>query len=78
MTRNSDGEKFTALGLMGGGEGRNHQLGIVRDNEDVELRCNDIQYVRPGDVLWSKSGGGGGVGDPLEREVDQVAWGRAE
>jgi N-methylhydantoinase B len=74
MTGNSDGEKFTALGLMGGGEGKKHRLGINRKGKKVRLRCNDVQYVQPGDVLWSKTGGGGGVGNPLDRDMERVRW----
>ena len=74
MTGNSDGEKFGALGLMGGTEGKKHKLGIIRGGKKVRLRCNDVQYVEPGDIIWTKSGGGGGVGDPLDREVEKVLW----
>jgi N-methylhydantoinase B len=74
MTGNSDGEKFGAVGLLGGTEGKKHRLGIVRKGKKVRLRCNDVQYVEPGDILWSKSGGGGGVGDPLQRDVRKVQW----
>jgi len=74
MTGNSDGEKFGALGLMSGTEGKKHKLGIIRKGKKVQLRCNDVQYVQPGDVIWSKSGGGGGVGNPLDREVEKVRW----
>ena len=28
----------------------------------------------PGDVVISKSGGGGGVGHPVDREIEKVAW----
>lgn len=74
MTGNSDGEKFGNLGLMGGTEGKKNKLGIVRGGKKVQLRCIDVQYVQPGDVIWTKSGGGGGVGDPLDREVERVQW----
>ncbi len=74
MTGNSDGEKFGALGLLGGTEGKKHRLGILRKGKKVKLRCNDVQYVQPEDIIWSKSGGGGGVGDPLERDVERVRW----
>jgi N-methylhydantoinase B len=74
MTGNSDGEKFGAVGLLGGTEGKKHRLGIVRKGKKIKLRCNDVQYVEPGDILWSRSGGGGGVGDPLQREVKKVQW----
>jgi N-methylhydantoinase B len=74
MTGNSDGEKFEPLGLMGGTSGKKHTLGIVRNGEEAGLRCVDVQYVQPGDLLWSESGGGGGVGDPLDRDVEKVRW----
>lgn len=74
MTGNSDGEKFEPLGLMGGTNGKKHKLGIVRDGQEAGLRCVDVQYVRPGDLLWSESGGGGGVGEPVDREVEKVRW----
>jgi N-methylhydantoinase B len=74
MTGNSDGEKFAPPGLLGGTEGKKHELGIVRNGEKVELRCNDVQYLQPGDIIWSKAGGGGGVGNPLDREIESVRW----
>jgi N-methylhydantoinase B len=74
MTGNSDGEKFGALGFLGGTEGDKHRLGIIRGNKKVKLRTNDIQYLKPGDIIWTRSGGGGGIGDPLEREIEQVQW----
>jgi N-methylhydantoinase B len=72
MTGNSDGEKFGALGFMGGTEGKKHILGVIRKGKHVPFRLNDVQYVEPEDLFWSKSGGGGGVGDPLDRDVEKV------
>ncbi len=72
MTGNSDGEKFGALGLMGGTEGKKHTLGIVRKGKKVSFRLNDVQYVEPDDLFWSKTGGGGGVGEPRERDAEKV------
>jgi N-methylhydantoinase B len=40
----------------------------------VQLRYCDIQYAEPGDVIWTKSGGGGGYGDPLNRTIEMVRW----
>jgi len=74
MTGNSDGEKFTHTGLMGGTDGKAHRLGIIRKGKDVRLRCMDVQYLQPGDLIWTKSGGGGGYGDPLDREIEKVQW----
>lgn len=74
MTGNSDGEFFPPTGLMGGTEGKTHQMGIRRKGKNVKLRTLSSAYLRPGDVIWTKSGGGGGVGNPLEREVEKVRW----
>ena len=74
MTGNSDGEKFGALGFLGGTEGKKHKLGIIRRGKKVKLRTNDVQYIEPGDMIWTRSGGGGGIGNPLDREVEKVRW----
>ena len=74
MTGNSDGEKFASSGFMGGTDGKVNELGIIRKGEDVRLRCLDIQYLQPGDIIWTKGGGAGGFGDPLDREIDKVRW----
>jgi len=44
----------------------------LRNGERLEYRTFDLQYLEPGDILISDSGGGGGYGDPLEREVEKV------
>jgi N-methylhydantoinase B len=72
MTGNSDGEKFTHTGLLGGTDGKVNELGIIRKGRDVQLRCCDVQYVQPGDIIWTKGGGAGGWGDPLDRDPEKV------
>ena len=74
MTGNSDGEKFTSTGFMGATDGKVNKLGIIRKGKAVRLRCFDVQYVQPGDIIWTKGGGGGGFGDPLDREDEKVRW----
>jgi N-methylhydantoinase B len=74
MTGAFDGEKFGALGLMEGGDGKTHKMGIIRKGKRVRLRTMSSAYLKPGDIVWTKSGGGGGVGDPLEREIEKVRW----
>jgi N-methylhydantoinase B len=74
MTGAFDGEKFGALGLLGGMEGKTHKMGIVRKGKRVRLRTMSSAYLEPADIVWTKSGGGGGVGDPLDREVEKVRW----
>jgi len=74
MTGNSDGEFFPPLGLIGGTPGRVHQMGIRRKGRNIKLRTLSSAYLAPGDIIWTKSGGGGGVGDPLDREAEEVRW----
>jgi N-methylhydantoinase B/oxoprolinase/acetone carboxylase alpha subunit len=74
MSGNADGEKFESVGFMGGKGGTRTKLGILRKGERLEYRTFDLKYLEPGDILISDSGGGGGVGDPLDREIEKVRW----
>jgi len=49
-------------------------MGILRKGKRVRLRTMSSAYLEPADIVWTKSGGGGGVGDPLDREVEKVRW----
>ena len=60
------------LVLFGGTDGQQHGLWIRRGDEKLPLRTMDTQYVRPGDVIVTKSGGGGGIGSPLDRDAEKV------
>jgi N-methylhydantoinase B len=71
-TGNSDGEKFAPLGLLGGTPGQRHRLGIIRNGKKIRLRTLSSAYLRPGDIVYTLGGGGAGVGDPLERDVEKV------
>lgn len=72
MSGNADGERFGSVGLMGGKGGTKTKLEIVRKGKRLPYRTFDLQYLEPEDILVSNSGGGGGVGDPLDREVEKV------
>jgi N-methylhydantoinase B len=72
MTGNADGEKFESVGMMGGQGGTRTKLEIVRNGEHLPYRTFDLKYLEPGDVLVSYSGGGGGYGDPLDRDAERV------
>ena len=74
MSGNADGEKFGSVGLLGGKGGTKTKLEIVRKGKHLPFPTFDLQYLQPGDILITNSGGGGGVGDPLDREVDKVRW----
>lgn len=72
MSGNADGEKFGSEGLLGGKGGTLTKLEIIRKGKHLRYRTMDLQYLEPGDILVSYSGGGGGVGDPLDRETEKV------
>jgi N-methylhydantoinase B len=72
MSGNADGERFGSVGLLGGKGGTLTKLKIIRKGKHLPYRTFDLQYLEPGDILVSYSGGGGGVGDPLDREVEKV------
>jgi N-methylhydantoinase B len=72
MSGNADGEKFGSEGLLGGKGGTKTKLKIVRRGKSLPFRTFDLQYLQPGDTLVSYSGGGGGVGNPFNREIEKV------
>ena len=72
MSGNADGEKFGSVGIMGGLGGTKAKLGILRGSKKIPYHTFELKYVEPGDILLFTSGGGGGVGDPLDRDIDKV------
>lgn len=71
-TGNSDGEKGERFGFLGGGTAPPNELCIERRGEKIPVRCEDAVTMEPGDTLMAKSGGGGGVGNPLNRDIEKV------
>ncbi len=69
-------------GLFGGGSGSVNRFSIIRDGQDRTFKewfgipspsKFSNMHARVGDVLAVTQGGGGGYGDPLERDPDLVA-----
>jgi N-methylhydantoinase B len=46
--------------------------GLQGSQEDLESKNFGVP-MNAGDIIWMHSGGGGGIGDPLERDVELVA-----
>ena len=62
------------FGLEGGGQGRPNRSRIIRSNGTVETVIgNSSLRLDRGDVVEVHTSGGGGFGDPLEREPARVA-----
>jgi N-methylhydantoinase B len=60
-------------GLEGGGEGTNNRIEYLRADGSTSRHGRVKRAVAAGDVVRIVTGGGGGHGDPLEREPERVA-----
>ena len=73
MTGNGDGERWPHFGLMGGTAGQPQEMWITRKGKKIRLRTIDIlDNLEAGDIISTVCGGGGGVGDPLNRPIEKV------
>ncbi|MFC1593162.1 hydantoinase B/oxoprolinase family protein, partial [Candidatus Omnitrophota bacterium] len=72
QTGTCNGEKFPSFGLLGGTDGKLVRFWIERKGELIPLHTMDLVLLEPGDAIISLVGGGGGVGDPIDREVEKV------
>jgi len=69
----SDRRAFPPYGLFEGEPGMPSATTYRRqDGSEVELPAKATQAMRRGEVLWHRIGGGGGFGDPLERDPELV------
>lgn len=82
LTANADRHVLPPNGLFGGGSGSVNRFSIIRDDQNKTFKQwfnipSPSKFsnmpARIGDVLAVTQGGGGGYGDPLERELDLVA-----
>jgi N-methylhydantoinase B len=67
----ADRTVYPAPGLLGGQAGA---TGEVRLGDGTRLHAKALVELRPGDVVHVNLPGGGGYGDPFERDVDKVRW----
>jgi N-methylhydantoinase B len=65
-----DGARHGAAGVLGGRDGAPHRYALRgADGSDRVLRTKEVGIpVQPGDRLHVRAGGGGGWGDPAERD----------
>jgi N-methylhydantoinase B len=62
-------------GLFGGHEAMGNALFLHKDGKDLGVLPNAKAFtlpMKPGDSVTIRGGGGGGYGDPIEREPDRV------
>jgi N-methylhydantoinase B len=67
-TGSSDGDEMVPKGVLGGYDSPKSRTFIQRGDERIRVKPHRMQELRPGDVLIKLSSGGGGVGDPRERD----------
>jgi N-methylhydantoinase B len=69
-----DGPECLPRGVNGGQAGKVTETYIVREDgtlHELDAAVNAVE-LHPGELIGSRSGGGGGFGDPLSREPDLV------
>ncbi|MFW6195805.1 MAG: hydantoinase B/oxoprolinase family protein [Thermoplasmatota archaeon] len=65
--------KYPPWGIEGGEYGSCNHMVIVRDGEEIWDGGRKLNFpLRKGDIVSIRSGGGGGWGDPLERDPKRV------
>jgi N-methylhydantoinase B len=70
-----DGVRHGACGILGGLDGLPHRYTLHSDGRPPRpIKTKEVGLaIRSGDVLVLESGGGGGWGDPVERDPNAVA-----
>jgi N-methylhydantoinase B len=71
-TGSSDGDEVQGFGALGGEPVPVCRTYLRRNGEDIRVKPHRLVPVKTGDVLVKHSSGGGGVGDPAERDPDMV------
>ncbi|MFQ5660300.1 MAG: hydantoinase B/oxoprolinase family protein [Gammaproteobacteria bacterium] len=71
-TGSSDGDVVQGFGAAGGEPSPVSRTYIVRDGEEIRLKPHRLADIKSGDIVRKLSSGGGGVGNPLERDPEMV------
>ena len=66
------GENSAPFGQNGGKEGTISEIYVVRNGEKAPIHTMALFPIEPGDLVGTNSSGGGGVGNPFERSMDNV------
>jgi N-methylhydantoinase B len=71
-TGSSDGDEVLGFGAVGGGEMPPCRTYIQRGGEMIRVKPHRMVEIKTGDVLVKHSAGGGGVGNPTDRDPEAV------
>ena len=76
IARGMDRTRFHPWGAQGGGTGARMLPAVLNAGTDRERSFRKINFLKlvPGDRLRITSSGGGGYGDPLERDLERVRF----
>ncbi|MGH6725069.1 MAG: hypothetical protein ACREB8_00820, partial [Pseudolabrys sp.] len=71
-TGSSDGDVVQGFGAVGGRPSPLCRTYLHRNGEDIRVKPHRLVDVKEGDILIKHSSGGGGVGEPAERDPEMV------
>jgi N-methylhydantoinase B len=71
-TGSSDGDVIQGFGAVGGRPSPICRTWLRRNGEDIRVKPHRLVEVKEGDILIKHSSGGGGVGNPAERDPEMV------
>ncbi len=67
-----DRQKFAPWGLRGGLAGAKGEYILVRNGKEIKLRSKETITVMEGDLIIIRTPGGGGFGDPRNRDKSRI------
>lgn len=68
----ADRFRLAPYGVFGGSDGSHGRAEVLRDGKVFAVRSKDEMMLRKGDILTLYTSGGGGYGNPAEREPERV------
>ena len=71
-TGSTDGDVVQGFGAQGGKPSPVCRTFIYRDGEQIRIKPHRLVEIKEGDLMVKISSGGGGVGSPLERDLEKV------
>ena len=71
-TGSSDGDEVQGFGALGGEPSPKSRMHLLRGEERIRVKPHRMETIKHGDIVEKLSSGGGGVGNPAERDPQMV------